>query len=110
MTRRILTDEQIEELRKLYSSGEYSEQDLAQKYNCSKMTISLWKDVDDTRRKIKFTRVQYETPTFNPDLLQMVRELKEQGFHTGDIAEHLILDLEEVNKMFLFLNGIIMRN
>ena len=42
MSRRILSTEQVEEIKSKYSSGLYTEKQLSEQYNCSVMTISLW--------------------------------------------------------------------
>lgn len=42
MSRRILTLEQIVDIKSKYSSGFYTEKQLSEEYNCSVMTICLW--------------------------------------------------------------------
>lgn len=104
MTKKSLTDEQVDEIRELYESGLYTQPELAERFSCSTMTISLWADRDDTRRKLKFgKRVIKEPKQFNPDVLEKVKQLRYQGKNSLKIAEKLNIPLIDVNEMFIFL-------
>jgi len=54
MSIRSLKDEQLNELRCLFSSGNYKKIDLAKKYNCSITTIALWLPLSNKDRYKKF--------------------------------------------------------
>lgn len=51
---RSLTNQQLEKLRVLYQTGQYTKISLADKFNCSITTIALWIPIDDTERMKKF--------------------------------------------------------
>lgn len=77
--------------------------ELASMYGCSIMTISLWKDLDDTRRRIKFAPRDRSDPSFDPEKLALIAELRLNGNNSLRIATALNLPLEEVNEMYAWI-------
>ncbi len=106
MTKRSLTDEEVKEIQSAWATRKYTLKELAEEYNCSIMTISLWKDVETDRRDIKFgPRIIKAPPVFDSELLQRVRQLKREGLNSVKIGHIIGIDLKEVNEMFVFLAG-----
>ncbi len=98
--KRSLTDEQVKEARKLYFEMGLTQREIAQGFNCSIVTISLWVDPNEDRRKKKFGKqVKREIP-IEQEKFDKVKALKDKGYNSYDI--HLItkMKLSEVNKYY----------
>ena len=98
--RRSLTDEQVKEARHLYHEIGQTQREIAQKFSCSIVTISLWVDPNEDRRVKKFGPQQPKQILIDEAKLNTVRQLKEQGFNSREV--HLItqIDLAEVNRYY----------
>lgn len=98
--KRSLTDEQVQEARKLYFEVGLTQREIAQNFNCSIVTISLWVDPNEERRTKKFGRQERREIPIEQEKFDKVKALKEKGYTSYDI--HLItkMKLEEVNRYY----------
>lgn len=99
--KRSLNDNQVQEARKLYFEVGLTQRQIAEKYDCSIVTISLWVDPNENRRIEKFgkRKPKREIPT-EQYKMDKVKALKDAGYNSLDV--HLItkMPLEEVNRYY----------
>lgn len=99
--KRSLTNEQVEEARRLYSTKVASQKDLANKYGCSVVTISLWVDPNEERRIKKFSdRRKKAVEEFDRHVLTVIRLLKDLGSNSMEVHRLTHLPLEITNKYY----------
>jgi len=105
---KILTEDQLKVARYLKSKG-YSNRYIANQFNVAKTTI--YYNIYNTSRERLGTRPERDIKTYQQlnDLnsltslycvILVVKVLKQEGYNSSQIAEHLNIPLEEINKMY----------
>ena len=102
--KRSLTDEQVNEARRLYFEEKLTQREIAERYNCSIVTISLWVDPNDDRRQNKFHPVSRKTKKeedFNKYVMDIIKTLKDEGYSSMAIHKMTHLPLEIINAYYI---------
>lgn len=102
--KRKLTDEQVEEARRLYFQERLTQREIAEKYNCSIVTISLWVDPNEDRRERKFhpiSRERKEQIEFNIYIMDVIKSLKNEGYSSLAVHKMTHIPLEIINAYYM---------
>jgi hypothetical protein len=106
--KRSLSDQQVEEARRLYHGRIATQKELASKYSCSVVTISLWVDPSEERRYRKFhdyirkaDRKDFQrNAEYDKGILEVVRILKHEGLTSMEVHAITKLPLDFINEYY----------
>jgi DNA invertase Pin-like site-specific DNA recombinase len=96
----VLDQEQVNEIRRLYSEGGITQIDLAEKFNTTPSNInaiihnSRWVDAD--YRAPDTTSQSYRFNKLDMDKARQIREMYAQGMHAGAIADRFKIHITSV--------------
>ena len=90
--RKRLTDEQRKEIKELYSTGLYSLNDLAKKFNVSKKTILLIVNSDSAEKAKQYRKEHWKewkrTGEERNETVRKYRRYKQKLYKDGELKHH----------------------